>query len=229
MRSDYARPVIRGLLFDFDGLLVDTEGAAFRAWEEVFAEHGHEFAVDRWLANVGTVGRRYDPLDHLEELTDGAFDRETLDARRLERELELAHAEKLRAGVAEYLAEAAERGLSVAIVSSASERWVRSHLERLRIDHVWACLTCADHDRARAKPAPVLYLEALEKLELAPDEAIAFEDSLNGVQAAKAAGLVCVAVPNSVTASLALDEADFVVDSLEDVPLDRLLAEVESR
>ena len=92
MRSDYARPVIRGLLFDFDGLLVDTEGAAFRAWEEVFAEHGHEFAVDRWLANVGTVGRRYDPLDHLEELTDGAFDRETLDARRLERELELAHA-----------------------------------------------------------------------------------------------------------------------------------------
>lgn len=207
---------------------MDTEAAAYGSWQEIFGEHGHELAVDRWLANVGTLGDPFDPLEHLEELAGRPLDRKALEARRLERELELAHAEELREGVAEYLEEAAERDLAVAIVSSANERWVRSHLERLGIDHVWACLTCADHDPERAKPAPVLYLEALEKLGLSAGEAIAFEDSLNGVRAAKAAGLVCVAVPNPVTVSLALDEADFVVASLAEFPLDALLAKIET-
>lgn len=98
-----------------------------------------------------------------------------------------------------------------------------SHLRRLDLEHVWHSITCANGDRKRAKPAPDLYLEALDELGLRPGEAIAFEDSLHGVQAAKAAGLFCVAVPNPVTASLALDEADLVVQSLADLPLDELL------
>jgi HAD superfamily hydrolase (TIGR01509 family) len=219
--------LIRGLLFDFDGLLVDTEATAHRAWHEIYAEHGHELPLERWLENVGTAGDPFDPLEHLAGLA-GPLDRAAIDARRRERELELAHAEELREGVAEYLEEAAERGLAVAIVSSASKRWIRSHLERLGIDRVWACLVTADHDPERAKPAPTLYLEALDTLGLSADEAVAFEDSLNGVRAAKAAGLRCVAVPNPVTAGLALDEADVVVPSLADFPLDALLAKMET-
>jgi len=84
-------------------------------------------------------------------------------------------------------------------------------------------IVCADGDPKRAKPRPTLYLEALDALELEPHEAIAFEDSPNGVRAAKAAGLVCVAVPNPITATLALDEADLVLDSLADLPLADLL------
>jgi beta-phosphoglucomutase-like phosphatase (HAD superfamily) len=70
----------------------------------------------------------------------------------------------------------------------------------------------------------VLYVEALERLGVGPEEAIAFEDSPNGVAAAKAAGIFCVAVPNSVTARLDLSHADLVVESLGDLPLDELPA-----
>lgn len=98
-----------------------------------------------------------------------------------------------------------------------------SHVRRLGVEHVWHSITCANGDQRRAKPAPDLYLEALDGLGLEPWEAIAFEDSLHGVQAAKAAGLICVAVPNPVTASLALDEADLIVQSLADIPLEKLL------
>src|SRR5205814_2302491 len=82
----------------------------------------------------------------------------------------------------------------------------------------------ADGDRSRAKPEPTLYLEALRTLGISASEAVAFEDSPNGVRAAKRAGLFCVAVPNPVTATLALDEADVVVDTLADLPLDEQVA-----
>ena len=176
-----------------------------------------------WLANVGTLDERFDPIQQLEDLTGQTFDRDVLLARYLERELELSNAEELREGVQDYL-EAAERlRLDVAIVSSAGDAWVLSHVRRLGVEHVWHSITCANGDKSRAKPAPDLYLEALDGLGLRPAEAVAFEDSLHGVQAAKAAGLFCVAVPNPVTASLALDEADLVVRSLADIPLDDLL------
>jgi len=104
---------------------------------------------------------------------------------------------------------------------------VLSHIRRLDLEGVWHSVTCANGDRKRAKPAPDLYLEALDGLGLRPGEAIAFEDSLHGVQAAKAAGLFCVAVPNPVTAGLALEEADLVVQSLAELPLDELLRTID--
>jgi HAD superfamily hydrolase (TIGR01509 family) len=219
---------IRGLLFDFDGLLVDTEAGAYLSWCEIYEEHGQELLVSDWLANVGTLDERFDPIQQLESLTGQTFDRDALLARYLERELELSNAEELREGVQDYLADAERLGLEVAIVSSAGHAWVLSHIRRLGVEHVWHSVTCANGDAGRAKPAPDLYLEALEGLRLGPDEAIAFEDSLHGVQAAKAAGLFCVAVPNPVTASLALDEADLVLQSLADLPLDELLHTIDA-
>jgi len=132
--------------------------------------------------------------------------------------------EELRPGVLEYLEASGGRGLATAIVSSGERWWVDRHLGRLeRAEHFDAIVT-ADGDRERAKPRPTLYLEALSLLGLAADEAVAFEDSVNGVRAAKAAGLFCVAVPNGVTAAMALDEADVVVPSLAELPLESLLA-----
>ena len=100
----------------------------------------------------------------------------------------------------------------------------RAHLGRLeRAEHFDAIVT-ADGDRGRAKPQPTLYLEALSELGLDTDEAVAFEDSTNGVRAAKAAGLFCVAVPNGITAGMALDDADLLVPSLAELPFESLLA-----
>ena len=139
------------------------------------------------------------------------------------RELALAEVEELRPGVLEYLEGARELGLATAIVSSSSRTWIDRHLARLeRAEHLDAILT-ADGDPERAKPRPTLYLEALDRLGLGAREAIAFEDSPNGVRAAKAAGLFCVAVPNGVTASLGLGEADVLVRSLAELPLRTLI------
>ena len=108
-------------------------------------------------------------------------------------------------------------------MSSSDDWWIERHLGRLgRLEGLDA-IVAANGDTTRAKPRPDLYLDALHRLGLEPHEAIAFEDSPNGVTAAKAAGIACVAVPNPITATLALDEADLVLESLEDIPLPELL------
>ena len=214
---------IRGLLFDFDGLLVDTETPARLVWEELYREHGHELPHDRWATLIGTIGAPFDPLGHLEELVGRRLDEQALTTRRRAREYELIDLEELRPGVEQYFAEAERLGLSTAVVSSSDDEWIARHLGRLGHLEGLDTIVAANGDTERAKPRPDLYLEALARLELKAHEAIAFEDSPNGVTAAKAAGLVCVAVPNPMTATLALDDADLVLESLADVPLAELL------
>jgi HAD superfamily hydrolase (TIGR01509 family) len=220
---------IRGLLFDFDGLLVDTETAARAGWELLYREHGHELPLDRWATLVGTVDGPFDPMGHLEELVGTPLEREALDEQRYAHELTLIEAEELRPGIAECLADAERLGLKKAIVSSASRRWIDFNLGRLERLVGWDAIVTADLDAERSKPRPTLYLEALDLLGLAADEAIAFEDSPNGVRAAKAAGLFCVGIPNSITADLGLDEADLVVGSLAELPLPELLERADER
>ena len=135
----------------------------------------------------------------------------------------LVEAEQLRPGVSGYLADAERLGLRKAIVSSASRSWIDGHLRRLERAYGWDAIVTADGDRTRAKPTATLYLEALAALSVEAADAIAFEDSPNGVRAAKAAAIYCVGVPNPVTAGLGLGEADLVVDSLENLPLAELL------
>lgn len=213
---------VRGLLFDFDGLIVDTETPAQASWQQVYREHGHELPLEQWLTLVGTIGAPFDPYAHLEELA-GPLDRETVLQRRRDHELSLTDVEDLRPGIQEYLEQAQTLGLKTAIVSSSTQDWINLHLARLERAEHFDAIVAADHDTARAKPTPTLYLEALDLLGLAPVEAIAFEDSPNGIKAAKAAGIFCVAVPNSVTAALGLDEADLVLGSLAELPLSKLL------
>ena len=218
---------IRGLLFDFDGLLVDTESPSRLVWEELYREHGFDLPHERWAGNVGTLDEPFEPLSHLEELLGRGLDRTALTERRRTRELELIELEDLRPGVEDYLEEAERRGLATGIVSSSSVEWIEPILQRLERSHAWDTIVAADGDVARAKPRPTLYLDALAALELEAGEAIAFEDSPNGVTAARAAGIYCVAVPNPITATLAFDEADLVLESFADLPLPRLLERLE--
>jgi beta-phosphoglucomutase-like phosphatase (HAD superfamily) len=214
---------VRALLFDFDGLIVDTESPSFAAWRWLYGEHGQELPLEQWSAAIGTIGG-FDPLEHLESLVGSPLERDVLRARELEHELTLVETEQLRPGIAEYLADSERLGLRKAIVSSSSRGWIDRNLGRLERLYGWDAIVTADGDKARAKPNPTLYLEALDELALDASEAIALEDSPNGVRAAKAAGIRCVAVPNAVTAGLGLDEADLVLDSLESLPLADLLA-----
>ncbi len=220
---------MRAFLFDFDGLILDTELAARAGWQVLYREHGHELPTDLWATLVGTTHAPWDPMAHLEELVGEPLQREALNERRYAHEIALIEAEELRPGIADYLAAARQHGLKRAIVSSATRRWVDMHLERLEEAAGWDAICTADRDPARAKPAPVLYLEALELLEVRADEAVAFEDSPHGVHAAKAAGIFCVAIPNEVTRELGLAEAgaDLVLDSLADLPPEALFRRLE--
>jgi HAD superfamily hydrolase (TIGR01509 family) len=216
--------VIKALLFDFDGTLVDTESIDLRTWREIFEAHGVEVPLDRFALRVGTLTGP-DELDELDALLAAPCDRDAIRTARHRRELELLELEQLRPGVREYLADAARLGLQVAIVSSSSRSWIDKNLRRFALEG-WASVVCADGDTKRCKPSPALYLEALDGLGVAADEAIAIEDSPNGVAAARAAGVFCVAFPNEVTAGFDFSQADLIVDSLEDLPLAELLPRV---
>lgn len=214
---------IRAFLFDFDGLILDTEVPSRAGWDWLYREHGHELPPEKWAVVVGTHGA-WDPMAHLEELVGEPLDRDELNERRYAHELSLIEAEELRPGISEYFDAARRLGLKRAIVSSASRPWIDMHLRRLEEEVGWDAILTADRNRERAKPAPTLYLEALAQLGVAAGEAVAFEDSPNGIRAAKAAGIYCVGIPNEVTRDFSLDEADLVLGSLADLPPDELLA-----
>lgn len=219
---------IRGLLFDFDGLLIDTETPSRLAYEELYREHGHELPLEQWATLVGTIGADFNPDAHLEELVGRPLDHVALAERRRAREFELCDIEDFRPGIEDYLADAEALGLTTAIVSSSTTEWIHRHLDRLDRRNSFDTIVAANGDVARAKPQPDLYREALEVLGLKPSEAIAFEDSLNGIRAAKGAGIFVVAVPNPITETFALDEADLLLGSLEELSLDELISRADA-
>jgi HAD superfamily hydrolase (TIGR01509 family) len=218
--------MLRALLFDFDGLVLDTESTEFRAWSELYERHGHRFELERWAAAIGTL-EGFDPEQHLASLGTVIEAQELL--AREQRNLDLCDLEELRPGVAELLDEAERRGIATAVVSSSSDEWIARHLDVRGVRRRFGTIVCANRDAARAKPRPDLYLEALDRLGVRADEAVAFEDSPNGIAAAKAAGIFTVAVPNEITAQLDLSRADLVVASLLDVSLDSPEARLDRR
>ena len=213
--------MIRALVFDFDGLILETETPAYQSWAEIYREHGHAIPMDLWHAYIGS-DRGFDPAGHLAALVGEGFDRDATQVRRDLRKTELTAALDVMAGVRDYVADAKRLGLRLAVASSSSRSWVLGHLERLHLHAEWDAVRTRD-DVARTKPAPDLYLAAVEALGVAPGEAVALEDSVNGIAAAKAAGLRCVAVPNALTAGMDLSQADIQLDSLARTPLAELL------
>jgi HAD superfamily hydrolase (TIGR01509 family) len=220
---------LRALLFDFDGTILDTEVTLYRAWCELYQERDCQFPIDRWALSLGRGKdwqRHFDPVSHLAELSGAPCD-EQVHKRANRRNRELLAAETPRPGVVAYLDAAHDLDLRLAVASSSPRRWIVEHLGRLGLLDRFELLRC-EEDVARHKPEPDLYLAALGGLGVAADEAIAFEDSPNGVRAAQAAGIFCIAVPNPVTAQLDLSHADMRLDSLDELPLAELLSRVES-
>jgi len=216
--------MIRAIVFDFDGLILDTEGPVYRSWLEVYEAHGEELPFERWVQIVGSTTTGFHPQHHLEERLGRSLPKEVLD-RRIGRRTELVLAQKLLPGVMQHLDQAKALGLKVGVASSSTAEWVRGHLARLGILERFDCLRCRD-DVANAKPEPDLYIAVLECLGVTAAEAIAIEDSPNGVTAAKGAGLRCVAIPNSITAKLDLSDADVLLHSLAEITLADLLRKV---
>ena len=201
---------IQGLIFDFDGTLVDTEERIFGAWQLVFRAFGGHLELSAYAPLIGTSEELVD-LEALLERQIGSYDRQALRAavgRAIQASL---RGLSLRPGLMRYLSEAQERGLRLAIASSPSRAWVEGFLEQLGIRSFFSALAVRERVR-RTKPDPELFLLALEDLRLQPEEAIAFKDSPHGVKAARSAGLFTVAFPGPLIQSGELSEAQFIIE-----------------
>jgi HAD superfamily hydrolase (TIGR01509 family) len=215
---------IEALVFDFDGLILDTEGPVFIAWREEFAAHGcPPLSIEEWAAEIGTVGG-LDLVDIIRARATRPFDPEIMQARRRSRRDELLARESILPGVTEWLDDADALGLGLAIASSSPRDWVEPHLERLGLRERFAHIVCFGPGIA-GKPAPDTYLAACRALAVEPRHALAVEDSPHGVSAAKAAGLRCIAVPHAITAQLDLSQADLRLSSLAATTLPAVIAD----
>ncbi len=210
----------RAVIFDFDGLIVDTETPEFHAWQEIYRRHGTELAIETWLPCIGT-GSVFDPHAHMEELIGRTLDREEIAIVRRTLNQELVAREALRPGVRQTLETAQSLGWKIGLASSSSRAWVEPHLERLGIFEFFEDLQTRDLVE-KVKPDPALYRQALFALGVEAGEAVALEDSLNGLRAARAAGIFTVAIPNGMTRHLDLSEADLILGSMEDLDLSAL-------
>ncbi len=216
------------LIFDFDGLILDTETVIFQAWNEIFESYGRTLPLSEWASCIGTSHQAFDVFGYLEAQLGRPLDRKELAGRHRRRTLELLEPMPPRPGVLEYLEEARKQRIALALASSSHQKWIMGHLSRLGLAERFHSIRCAD-DVEQVKPHPELYQLTLEFMGVAPGRALAFEDSPNGIKAAQAAGIFCVAVPNSVTKNLPLDHADYRIESMADVPLRELLHRVEGR
>jgi len=219
---------VRALVFDFDGLILETEIPVLESWRRVYEEHGVELPMDTWLETIGTADHEFDPFAHLQELVGRPLQREPMQSRRILHRDAILHAQETLPGVRDYIEEGRRMGLKLAVASSSRRRWVVGHLERLGIHEHWDAVKTAD-DVEKTKPDPALYLAAVEALGVQAAEAIALEDSRNGVLAAKAAGLWCVGVPANLTRDMDLSDADVILGSLSDLSLPDLIARLAEK
>jgi HAD superfamily hydrolase (TIGR01509 family) len=218
--------VIQALIFDFDGTILDTETAALESWRSVYAGFGHDLSLELWKDAVGrTPGQGFDAMAHLHALVGETLDREDVLADRLARKYALCEPLLLQPGIQDILREAADRNMPCAVASSSDREWVEGWLARHAIRDAFRCVRTAD-DVVHAKPAPDLFLSAAACLGVQPANCLVFEDSPNGVLAASAAGMTCVAVPCAITAQVPMPPVDLLLSSLADMTLDEILRHV---
>jgi putative hydrolase of the HAD superfamily len=215
---------IDALVFDFDGLLMDTETTSLLVWQHEWAQHGLELDAATFFAPHGgdMIEQRYTALA---AAVGPGYDRAASHARRLAHRDSLHAKLELAPGTAAWLDDAARLGLRLAIASSSPRDWVSSHLTRVGCLDRFEHLACGD-EVSGAKPDPGVYLLALRRLGVLAGRAVAFEDTVHGVAAARSAGLRCVAIPHQHADPARFTAADVVLRSAADLSLDSVIAAV---
>lgn len=212
----------RGIIFDFDGVLVDTEWAIYQSWVRLYAREGQQISIATYSPCLGAGYSHWNPAEHLEKLTGRTYDWDVeTSARQAELESDLARS-GLMDGTAELLSWCAGQGIGLTVASSSSRRWVQGWLERLGIyDCFQGVFTRTDG--YAVKPDPALFLAAQQSLQLPKEDCLIVEDSENGTIAARNAGIPCVAIPNRMTELSDLTRAEYRLRSLREL-LERLRA-----
>ena len=215
------------IVFDFDGVILDTETPLYSSWQEMYSRHGVHLDLELFATYIGGADY-FDFHTHLEEQTGLKLDRQSLMEERRGLYSEHVAGNTVLPGVKDYLSEARARGFRIGLASNSDIGWVGSNLNELGLYDKFDVLKTRD-DVVNVKPDPEIYLAALHDLKTDPGHAIAIEDSASGVAAAKAAGLFTVAVPNPITKYHNLDGADVIMESLASTPFSNLAAMASAR
>jgi putative hydrolase of the HAD superfamily len=216
--------MIKAIVFDFDGLIIDTETVWYHSYQQALGEVGIAFPMDVFARCVGTHDDEL--IRFVEEQAGSAERAETIRANAASLHEHLMASVEAREGVRNFLDEAQTTGIKIGLATSSDRRWIDRFLGRLDLEDYFEVIVTRD-DVANIKPDPELYRKAVQALGVLPSEAVAFEDSVNGAKAAKAAGLHCVIVPNPVTEQLAFERYELRIRSMGDHKLSDLLTQLE--
>ena len=216
---------LTAVVFDLDGLMVDTERLARRAWQQVLTPHGYRLE-DEVYGRM--IGRRTDEAARI--FLDG-YDLPLTPNELIKRkaalfEVMLAHGVPAMPGLDELQKAIARRGLPWAVATSSPRQHAQTILMQLGLAD--SCRAVAGGDEVAAgKPAPDIYLLAADRLGVAPTHCLALEDSVPGCQSAAAAGMIVAAIPNGPTKTAAFPCAHYRFNSLHDAAaaLDTLCAD----
>jgi HAD superfamily hydrolase (TIGR01509 family) len=214
--------MIRAVIFDMDGLIIDTEWPDYQSWQELYATHGHELTLEEWVPYVGVWGPPVNLVARLTALIGEGADPAALKARRRARCDELVReAMAPMAGYHALMDSLVTDGYRRGLASTSSRDWIDFIVDGLDVRAQFQAIIAGDEVAAR-KPAPDVYLRAAERLGVARAECVVLEDSAPGIASAKAAGMACIAIPNRVTRHQDLSAADHQVACLDGVTLELL-------
>ncbi|TCZ79485.1 HAD family hydrolase [Paenibacillus albiflavus] len=219
---------MKAIVFDFDGLIMDTETPCYDAFREVYREYGVDLPLETFAQCIGTSNDVFNPVTYLSECLGRLIEEEVVQEQFLAKYNAKVESIELRPGVLDYLEAATRLGIKIGLASSSQMDWIIPKLKRCGIADYYISVRTKDHV-TRVKPDPELYLQSLEALGVSGSEAIAFEDSLNGLRAAKQAGLHCVVVPNDVTRHLPFAEHDLLLNSMKEKSLEEVITEIENK
>jgi putative hydrolase of the HAD superfamily len=214
--------VIQAVIFDMDGLIIDTEWPDYQSWQELYAEHGHDLPMTEWIPFVGLWGPPLSLAQRLCELIGDGVDQEALHQRQRVRCRELVRQSMTpMRGFVELMEWLTVHDLRRGLASTSSRDWVDRVVDGLAVRHHFHALVAGDEVAVR-KPAPDVYLRAAERLSVPPQACLALEDSAPGVASARAAGMRCIAVPNRITSYQDLSAAHRQVAHLGEITPDLL-------
>ncbi|MDB4537259.1 HAD-IA family hydrolase [Akkermansiaceae bacterium] len=203
------------VLFDFDGVILDTEWPIYETYRDLFLEHGQELTLETYVQCIGSDFNTWSPETYLESLTSKTFDWATINpARNVIIREEVGKLDAVP-GVREALEHFKKQEIPCAVVSSSSHDWVDGWLEKLGLLSEFTTTVCRG-DAPKIKPAPDLYLEAVRRMNLPASECLVIEDSLNGMKSAHAAGCPVVAIPNRITTCIDFSNAEFQFATMTD-------------
>ncbi len=217
--------MLKAIVFDFDGVIVDTESEwyyIYRDWLK--KDYNYDLKIEDYLVCVGANSEalfrflRQDIGEHV--------DRYGFEGQAMQEFIRRTSQLPPMKGVTELVRSARKRHLKLAIASSATIRKIQYHLNRLQMLDAFDAFSTADTCK-QVKPAPDIFLKAAQLLGCCPEECLAVEDSGNGLLAARKANMPCLIVPNQITKYCDFQGYYKMVHSLEEVDLDKVIQDFD--